>query len=84
MPGSAYAGKQATYAWFQRTLRRPEEFVRLAAEAAPDVDVRLLMPGEALNFAAPADDDAPDRRSGGDDEPQHLSPATPQPGGPAG
>jgi L-ascorbate metabolism protein UlaG (beta-lactamase superfamily) len=58
VPGSAYAGKQATYAWFRRTLRRPEEFTRLAAEGAPDVDVRLLMPGEALSFSA-AQRDAP-------------------------
>jgi hypothetical protein len=62
VPGSAYAGKQATYAWFQRTLRRPEEFVRLAAEGAPDVDVRLLMPGEALSFNAADGDEAPARR----------------------
>jgi L-ascorbate metabolism protein UlaG (beta-lactamase superfamily) len=48
VPGSAYTGKQATYAWFQRTRRRPEEFARLAAESAPDVEVRLLAPGESL------------------------------------
>jgi L-ascorbate metabolism protein UlaG (beta-lactamase superfamily) len=49
VPGSAYAGKQANYAWFQRTRRRPEEFVQLAAENAPDVEVRLLEPGESLS-----------------------------------
>jgi L-ascorbate metabolism protein UlaG (beta-lactamase superfamily) len=48
VPGSAYAGKQATYAWFQKTRRRPEEFAALAAEKAPEVEVRLLDPGESL------------------------------------
>ena len=48
LPGSAYAGKQATYAWFQKTRKRPEAFVAMAAEAAPEVDVRLLDPGESL------------------------------------
>jgi len=50
MPGSAYAGKQATYAWFQKTRKRPEEFAALAAEKAPDVEVRLLDPGESLTI----------------------------------
>jgi L-ascorbate metabolism protein UlaG (beta-lactamase superfamily) len=54
VPGSAYAGKQATYAWFQRTRKRPEEFVQLAAAAAPDVDVRLLEPGESLELGSAA------------------------------
>jgi len=48
LPGSAYAGKQATYAWFQKTRRRPEQFAALAADLAPDVDVCLLDPGEAI------------------------------------
>ena len=48
LPGSAYAGKEATYAWFRKTRRRPEAFAAMAAEAAPDVEVRLLDPGEAL------------------------------------
>jgi L-ascorbate metabolism protein UlaG (beta-lactamase superfamily) len=48
LPGSAYAGRQATYAWFQKTRKRPEEFAALAAEKAPDVEVRLLDPGESL------------------------------------
>lgn len=55
VPGSAYAGKQATYAWFQRTRKRPEEFVRLAAESAPDVEVRLLEPGQSLLLGPAAD-----------------------------
>ena len=55
VPGSAYAGKQATYAWFQRTHRRPEEFAQLAGERAPDVEVRLLDPGESLSFEPVAD-----------------------------
>jgi L-ascorbate metabolism protein UlaG (beta-lactamase superfamily) len=55
VPGSAYLGKQATYAWFQRTRRRPEEFLQLAGQRAPDVDVRLLDPGESLTFAPPAE-----------------------------
>ena len=50
MPGSAYAGKQATYAWFQKTRKRPESFAAHAAEKAPDVDVRLLDPGESLTI----------------------------------
>jgi L-ascorbate metabolism protein UlaG (beta-lactamase superfamily) len=52
LPGSAYAGKEATYAWFQRTRKRPEEFAALAAEMAPDVDVRLLAPGESIAIEA--------------------------------
>jgi L-ascorbate metabolism protein UlaG (beta-lactamase superfamily) len=48
LPGSAYVGKQANYAWFQKTRRRPEEFAALAAEKAPDVEVRLLDPGDSL------------------------------------
>jgi L-ascorbate metabolism protein UlaG (beta-lactamase superfamily) len=52
VPGSAYAGKQATYAWFQRTQRRPEEFRRLSGQAAPEVEVRLLDPGESLTVTA--------------------------------
>lgn len=48
LPGSAYAGKEATYAWFRKTRRRPESFAAMAAEAAPDVEVRLLDPGESL------------------------------------
>lgn len=48
LPGSAYAGKEATYAWFRKTRRRPEAFATMAADAAPDVEVRLLDPGEAL------------------------------------
>jgi L-ascorbate metabolism protein UlaG (beta-lactamase superfamily) len=55
VPGSAYAGKQATYAWFQRTRKRPEEFVRLATESAPDVEVRLLEPGQSLLLGPAAD-----------------------------
>jgi L-ascorbate metabolism protein UlaG (beta-lactamase superfamily) len=47
-PGSAYTGKEATYAWFRKTRRRPEAFAAMAAEVAPDVEVRLLDPGEAL------------------------------------
>ena len=27
-----YAGKQANYAWFKRTRRRPEQFAELAAD----------------------------------------------------
>jgi L-ascorbate metabolism protein UlaG (beta-lactamase superfamily) len=50
VPGSAYAGKQATYAWFQKTRRRPEEFAALAAQRAPDVEVRMLDPGESLTI----------------------------------
>ncbi len=49
VPGSTYAGKQANYAWFQRTRRRPEEFAELAAVSAPGVEVRLLEPGESLS-----------------------------------
>jgi L-ascorbate metabolism protein UlaG (beta-lactamase superfamily) len=48
LPGAAYAGKEATYAWFRKIRRRPEAFAAMAAEAAPDVEVRLLDPGEAL------------------------------------
>ena len=55
VPGSAYAGKQATYAWFQKTRKRPEAFAALAAEMAPEVDVRLLDPGESLTIAPPAE-----------------------------
>ena len=54
LPGSAYAGKQATYAWFQRTRKRPEDFARLAAEAAPEVDVRILDPGLSLDVGPSA------------------------------
>jgi L-ascorbate metabolism protein UlaG (beta-lactamase superfamily) len=54
LPGSAYNGKQETYAWFQRTRKRPEEFATLAAEAAPDVDIRLLEPGQSLEVEHPA------------------------------
>ena len=50
LPGSAYAGKEATYAWFQHTRKRPEAFAALAAEMAPDVEVRLLAPGESLSL----------------------------------
>jgi hypothetical protein len=50
VPGSAYAGKQATYAWFQKTRKRPEAFAALAAEKAPEVEVRLLDPGESLTI----------------------------------
>jgi L-ascorbate metabolism protein UlaG (beta-lactamase superfamily) len=50
LPGSAYAGKEATYAWFQHTRKRPEEFAALAAEMAPDVEVRLLEPGGSLDL----------------------------------
>jgi L-ascorbate metabolism protein UlaG (beta-lactamase superfamily) len=36
-----------------RYLREPaERFVRAAAEAAPDVEVRVLQPGETLSLAA--------------------------------
>ena len=65
LPGSAYAGKQATYAWFQKTRKRPEEFAALAAEVAPEVDVRLLDPGESLTVEPrePADQGGP---AGGD------------------
>ena len=48
LPGSAYAGKLATYAWFQKTRKRPEEFSAIAAVKAPGVEVRLLDPGESL------------------------------------
>ncbi len=51
LPGSAYAGKEATYAWFQKTRKRPEAFAAMAAEKAPDVEVRLLDPGESLTVA---------------------------------
>jgi L-ascorbate metabolism protein UlaG (beta-lactamase superfamily) len=55
LPGSAYAGKEATYAWFQHTRKRPEAFAALAAEMAPDVEVRLLEPGESMSVRpAPA------------------------------
>ena len=65
LPGSAYAGKQATYAWFQKTRKRPEAFVAMAAEAAPEVDVRLLDPGESL-IVEPAGPMASERaRAGG-------------------
>jgi L-ascorbate metabolism protein UlaG (beta-lactamase superfamily) len=50
LPGSAYAGKEATYAWFQHTRKRPEEFATLAAEMAPEVEVRLLEPGASLDL----------------------------------
>jgi L-ascorbate metabolism protein UlaG (beta-lactamase superfamily) len=50
VPGSAYAGKEATYAWFQHTRKRPEGFAALATEMAPDVEVRLLEPGESLSL----------------------------------
>jgi L-ascorbate metabolism protein UlaG (beta-lactamase superfamily) len=52
VPGSAYAGKRATYAWFQRTRRRPEEFRMLSGQTAPEVDIRLLDPGESLTIAS--------------------------------
>jgi len=59
LPGSAYVGKQGTYAWFQHTRRRPEQFAELASEQAPDVDVRLLDPGQSIDLPprAPAVDD---------------------------
>lgn len=50
VPGSAYAGKEATYAWFRKVRRRPEAFAAMAAEVAPDVEVRLLDPGESLSI----------------------------------
>ena len=50
LPGSAYTGKEATYAWFQRTRRRPEQFAALAAELAPDSGVCLLDPGESVTL----------------------------------
>jgi len=50
VPGSAYAGKQGTYAWFQKTRKRPEAFAAIAAEKAPEVEVRLLDPGESLTI----------------------------------
>jgi len=52
LPGSAYVGKQGTYAWFQHTRRRPQQFADLAAEQAPDVDVHLLDPGESIEVPA--------------------------------
>ena len=71
MPGSAYVGKQVTYAWFQRTRKRPEEFVRLAAESAPDVEVRLLEPGQSLLVGpAPSAEPALDAEPAPDAEPQ--------------
>ena len=54
-PGSAYAGKEATYAWFRKIRRRPEAFAAMAAESAPDVDVRLLDPGESLEVTPEGD-----------------------------
>jgi len=60
VPGSAYAAKQATYAWFQKTRKRPEAFAALAAETAPDVDVRLLDPGESLTIEPRAGAPQPD------------------------
>ncbi len=50
LPGSAYAGKEATYAWFQHTRKRPEAFAALAAEIAPRVKVRLVEPGGSLTI----------------------------------
>jgi L-ascorbate metabolism protein UlaG (beta-lactamase superfamily) len=58
LPGSAYAGKEATYAWFQQTRKRPETFAALAAEMAPDVEVRLLEPGGSLDLEPPAPDES--------------------------
>jgi L-ascorbate metabolism protein UlaG (beta-lactamase superfamily) len=55
LPGSAYAGKEATYAWFRKIRRRPEAFATMAAEAAPDVEVRLLDPGESLSITPEGD-----------------------------
>jgi L-ascorbate metabolism protein UlaG (beta-lactamase superfamily) len=55
LPGSAYAGKEATYAWFRKIRRRPEAFAAMAAEAAPDVEVRLLDPGESLSITPEGD-----------------------------
>jgi L-ascorbate metabolism protein UlaG (beta-lactamase superfamily) len=54
-PGSAFAGKEATYAWFRKVRRRPEAFAAMAAEAAPEVEVALLDPGEALTVTPQAD-----------------------------
>ncbi len=48
LPGSAYTTKEDTYAWFRKTRARPESFAAMAAEAAPDVEVRLLDPGQSL------------------------------------
>ena len=52
VPGSAYVGREATYAWFRRTKRRPEAFSALAAETVPDVKVRVLDPGQSVTVAA--------------------------------
>jgi L-ascorbate metabolism protein UlaG (beta-lactamase superfamily) len=68
LPGSAYAGKDDTYAWFQRTRRRPEQFVALAAEVAPDTEVRVLDPGQAMavtHVGPTADAAAEGRKAGG-------------------
>jgi len=56
LPGSAFAGKEATYAWFQRTKRRPEAFVEMAAESTPDIEVRILAPGQSTTVNRPVDD----------------------------
>ena len=53
LPGSAYIGKEATYAWFQRTKARPEAFAALAAESEPGVEVRILEPGQSTTVVRP-------------------------------
>lgn len=55
LPGSAYAGKEGTYAWFQRTRRRPEQFASLAAEVAPETGVCILDPGQSITVDPPDD-----------------------------
>jgi len=82
LPGSAYNGKQATYAWFQRTRRRPEEFAQLAGDTAPDVDVRLLEPGESLTVehpAQPSPEPAEQHQASPSPEPAEQHQASPSP-----
>jgi len=50
VPGSAYAGKQATTPGSSAPESAPRSSFRLAAESAPDVEVRLLEPGQSLGF----------------------------------
>ena len=59
LPGSAYTSKEATYAWFQRTRRRPEQFAALAADVAPGTGVCLLDPGESVTLDEARPGDAP-------------------------
>ena len=48
LPGSAYAGKDDTYAWFQRTRHRPEQFREQAREFGSDARVHILDPGQSI------------------------------------